>query len=147
MACRADGAPRVITYTELAGRVERFAGALDELGVPPGQVVACQLPNWWQADEWEGFEHAAALQAIAPMLPELRHRVMIGESNHGEIDFRSAFEQTPREERHPVALGDAVEEPDRVAMVLLTSSISGEAKGVELLTNPRRGRCVGWLFG
>jgi acyl-coenzyme A synthetase/AMP-(fatty) acid ligase len=27
----------------------RFAGALVELGVRPGEVVALQLPNWWQA--------------------------------------------------------------------------------------------------
>jgi cyclohexanecarboxylate-CoA ligase len=115
IAYRADGEARLITYAELAGRVERFAGALYELGVRPGQVVACQLPNWWQThvlqlattrlqavlapittiirplelqrmlhrvgarvcitvDEWEGFEHAAALQATAPpiTLDELR---------------------------------------------------------------------------
>jgi cyclohexanecarboxylate-CoA ligase len=68
------------------------------------------------------------LQAIAPMVPQLRHRVRIGETNHGEIDLRSAFEQIPWEERHPVAVDDAVEEPDRVAMMLLTSSISGEQR-------------------
>ena len=48
-------------------------------------------------DEWEGFGHAAALRAIAPALPELRHRVVIGEATHGDVDFRSAFEQTPWE--------------------------------------------------
>ena len=48
-AYRADGEPLRICYGEYARRVERFAGALYELGVRPGQVVACQLPNWWQA--------------------------------------------------------------------------------------------------
>ena len=65
-------------------------------------------------DQWEGFGHAAALQAIAPALPELRHRVVIGETTNGNVEFRSVFEQTPWEERHPVALDDAVE--DRIAL-------------------------------
>ena len=170
MAYRADGAARSITYTELASQVERFAGALYELGVRPGQVVACQLPNWWQThalhlattrlqavltpitmtirplelqrmlhrvgarlcitvDEWEGFGHAEALRAIAATLPELRHRVVIGDTTNGDVDFRSAFEQTRWEVRHPVSLDDAAEDPDRVAMVLFTSGTSGEPKG------------------
>jgi cyclohexanecarboxylate-CoA ligase len=39
---------RDLTYQEYAEWVERFAAALYELGVRPGQVVAAQLPNWWQ---------------------------------------------------------------------------------------------------
>jgi cyclohexanecarboxylate-CoA ligase len=169
-AYRADGGTTLVGYAELARRVERFAGALYELGVRPGDVVACQLPNWWQAqalllaatrleavlapimttirprelermlhrlgarvcvtvDEWAGFGHAAALREIAPRLPELHHRVVIGEPAGGEIDFRSFFEETPWERRHPVALDDAREDPDRVAMVLFTSGTSGEPKG------------------
>jgi cyclohexanecarboxylate-CoA ligase len=49
-AYRADGGVTWITYAEFAGRVERFAAALYELGARPAQVVACQLPNWWQAE-------------------------------------------------------------------------------------------------
>lgn len=48
-AYRADAEATVVTYAELAGRVERFAGALYQRGVRPGQVVALQLPNCWQA--------------------------------------------------------------------------------------------------
>jgi len=168
-AYRADGEATLITYVELAGWVERFAGALYQLGVRPGRVIACQLPNWWQAqvvllaaarlqavvapimptigprelqrmlhrvgaclcvtaDEWRGFDHAAALKDIASALPELRHRVVLGDTTGGEIDFRSFFEETPWEKLHPVALEDAVEDPDRVAMVLFTSGTSGEPK-------------------
>jgi cyclohexanecarboxylate-CoA ligase len=47
-AGRADGGTRHITYEEYAQYVERLTGALHELGVGPGQVVAIQLPNWWQ---------------------------------------------------------------------------------------------------
>jgi cyclohexanecarboxylate-CoA ligase len=169
-AYRADGDRTLIDYADYAHRVERFAGALYELGVRPGQVVAFQLPNWWQAqalllaatrleavlvpimttirprelermlhrlgpsvcvtvDEWAGFGHAAALAEIAPRLPELRHRVVIGKPADGEIEFRSFFEDTPWEQHHPVALDDAREDPDRVAMVLFTSGTSGEPKG------------------
>jgi len=42
-------APVEISYHAYAHLVERFAGALYELGVRPGHVVAIQLPNWWQA--------------------------------------------------------------------------------------------------
>ena len=169
-AYRADGKDALISYAEYARHVERYAGALYELGVRPGDVVACQLPNWWRAqafllgatrleavvapimttirprelermlrrvgasvcvtaDEWAGFEHAAALAEIAPRLPELRHRVVMGRPGDGEIEFRSFFEEMPWEQRHPVALDDAREDPDRVAMVLFTSGTTGEPKG------------------
>lgn len=39
---------RRLTYREFSEQVERFAGALSALGVGPGDVVAVQLPNWWQ---------------------------------------------------------------------------------------------------
>jgi cyclohexanecarboxylate-CoA ligase len=170
MAYRADEASALISYAEYARYVERFAGALYELGVGPGHVVAFQLPNWWQAqalllaalrlqavvapittaigprelermlqvlgvrvcvtvDEWAGFGHAAALGEIASRLPGLRHRVVFGEPVGSEIDFRSFFEEMPWEQRHPVALDDAWEDPDCVAMVLFTSGTSGDPKG------------------
>jgi cyclohexanecarboxylate-CoA ligase len=168
-AYHADGEAELITYTELAKRVARFAGALYELGMRPGAVIAYQLPNWWQAhvlllaaarlqavvapvmmsvrprelqrmlhrtgasvcvttSEWAGFDHAAALREIAPTLPELRHRLVIGEPATGELDFRSFVEQTPWERGHPVGLDDADEDPDRIAMLLCTSGTSGVPK-------------------
>ena len=169
-AYRSDGGPVEISYAELARGVERFAGALYELGARPGQVVALQLPNWWQgpalilaaarlgavvapimttirprelertlnrvgasvcltADRWAGFDHAAALREMAPRLLQLHHRVVFGKPCENEIEFAPFFEDTPWEERHPVALDDAIEDPDRVAMILFTSGTSGEPKG------------------
>src|SRR5262249_40402125 len=53
--------------------VERFAGALYELGVRPGQVVAMQLPNWWQSCVM--YLAAARLRAIiAPVMTTIRRR-------------------------------------------------------------------------
>ncbi|HXM57880.1 MAG TPA: AMP-binding protein, partial [Candidatus Dormibacteraeota bacterium] len=43
-----DGAVRVIAYAELAALTDRFAGALLELGVRPGDIVTIEMPNWWQ---------------------------------------------------------------------------------------------------
>ena len=170
-AFRADAAPTYISYGEYARHVERFAGALYELGVRPGQVVALQLPNWWQAgalilatarlgavlapimttirsrelerilervganvcisvDQWAGFDHASALREIAPRLPQLRHRVLLGGPSTGEeLDFFLFFEATPWEKVHPVGLDDTLEDPDRVSVVYFTSGTSGEPKG------------------
>ena len=44
---RADGGGRTVGYGELAAAVDRYAGALVDLGVEPGEIVAVQLPNWW----------------------------------------------------------------------------------------------------
>jgi cyclohexanecarboxylate-CoA ligase len=63
----------IITYRHLVAKADRFAAALVELGVRPGDVVSFQLPNWW---------HVAALHlacvrigAVAnPILMILRHR-------------------------------------------------------------------------
>lgn len=49
VAYRADqAAPRSFTYSELAGLVSQAAGGLSALGVSRGDVVAVQLPNWWE---------------------------------------------------------------------------------------------------
>jgi cyclohexanecarboxylate-CoA ligase len=42
------GSTREIGYGELAALTEAFAAKLVSLGVQPGEVVAVQLPNWWE---------------------------------------------------------------------------------------------------
>jgi cyclohexanecarboxylate-CoA ligase len=39
-----------MTYRDYADQVERVAAVLAGLGVGPGDVVALQLPNWWQVN-------------------------------------------------------------------------------------------------
>lgn len=48
-AYRADsGEVRRLSYRELARLADRIAVGLSRLGVGRNDVVACQLPNWWQ---------------------------------------------------------------------------------------------------
>jgi cyclohexanecarboxylate-CoA ligase len=79
-------------------------------------------------DRWAGFDHAEALQDMASRLPTLRHRVVLGRAGKGDIEFTPLFEETPWEQRHPVALDDAKEDPDAVSAVFFTSGTSGEPK-------------------
>ncbi|MFD8143221.1 AMP-binding protein [Streptomyces sp. NPDC059708] len=49
-------------------------------------------------DAWEGFAHAEALADLAPRLPWLRHRVVIGDAAAtGAVDFAEYFRRTPHE--------------------------------------------------
>jgi cyclohexanecarboxylate-CoA ligase len=43
-----DGATRIVDYAELARATDTFAARLVSLGVQRGEVVAVQLPNWWE---------------------------------------------------------------------------------------------------
>ena len=43
-----SGATTRFTYRELAAMADRVAVGLSRLGVGRNDVVACQLPNWWQ---------------------------------------------------------------------------------------------------
>jgi cyclohexanecarboxylate-CoA ligase len=42
------GATTTFTYKELSTIADRVAIGLSRLGVVRNDIVACQLPNWWQ---------------------------------------------------------------------------------------------------
>jgi cyclohexanecarboxylate-CoA ligase len=70
---RAGSGMDVVSYRMLSRYVDRFAGALIERGVAPGDVVSLQLPNWWQF----AALHLACCRIGAvtnPILPILRRR-------------------------------------------------------------------------
>jgi cyclohexanecarboxylate-CoA ligase len=69
----ADGTVRVVSYREFDQLVRRIAGGLAEFGVRTGDVVAFQLPDWWETAAMS----LACLRigAIAqPIVPQLRGR-------------------------------------------------------------------------
>ncbi|MFC8349604.1 AMP-binding protein [Streptomyces sp. NPDC057280] len=128
-----------ISYGQLARYVDRFAHALDALGVHADDPVAFQLPNRWETcalllaclrigavavpvmagygardlesvlgaaearicvvlDRWEGTSPARVLAELAPALPWLRHRVVLGDAaDTGAVDFTRHFVRTPHE--------------------------------------------------
>jgi len=64
-----DGEVR-LTIEELRVRARAFAGALAELGIGAGDVVAWQLPNWWEAVVvcWAVWMRGAIASPITPTL-------------------------------------------------------------------------------
>ena len=76
VAYRADrAAPRRFSYRELGDLTARAAAALRALGVGPGDVVAVQLPNWW---EFVVVSLAANRigAVVNPLMPIFREREM-----------------------------------------------------------------------
>jgi cyclohexanecarboxylate-CoA ligase len=77
-------------------------------------------------DSWDGHEHAATVAEMAQRLPELAHRVVLGDVvTDGEIDFVRFFQETDR----AVPSAEAAD-PDRVGLALFTSGSTGEPKAV-----------------
>ncbi|HEX2051229.1 MAG TPA: AMP-binding protein [Actinomycetota bacterium] len=67
------GAVDTVTWRELSQRVDRFAGALLELGVGRGDVVSLQLPNWWELTAL-CLATARIGAVVNPIIPIFRRR-------------------------------------------------------------------------
>ena len=68
-----DGTVRVVSYREFDQLVRRIAGGLDDFGVRNGDVVAFQLPDWWETAAL--LLACLRVGAIAqPIVPQLRAR-------------------------------------------------------------------------
>src|SRR5262245_47858566 len=67
------GAEIRLSYGELGERVDKIAQGLCELGIDKGDVVAFQLPNWW---EFIALLYACSrIGAVAnPLMPIFRQR-------------------------------------------------------------------------
>jgi len=116
-----EGTVRVLSYREFDDYVRRFAGGLYDLGVRTGDVVAFQLPDWWETAAL--LLACMRVGAIAqPMVPELRSReieraltrtsarVCIMVDEWAGFDHSQALaEMAPRlpHLRHRVVYGDA----------------------------------------
>ncbi|MCR9188383.1 MAG: AMP-binding protein [Alteromonadaceae bacterium] len=72
-----------LTYRELNDKVTRMAAGLAAIGIGKGEVVACQLPNWWQTTAL----HLACMRIGAilnPLMPIFRERELRFMLKHGE---------------------------------------------------------------
>ncbi len=71
--CDDTGKRRALTYLQLAEKVKHIAFGLIKLGVEPGDVVSCQLPNRWEflALYLASIKVGAAFN---PLMPIFRHR-------------------------------------------------------------------------
>lgn len=119
----ADGTVRVVSYRDFDQQVRRMAGGLADLGVRTGDVVAFQLPDWWETAAL--LLACLRVGAIAqPIVPQLRAReiervlartgaraCVTVDSWAGHGHARALAEMAPRlpELRHRVVHGDAEE--------------------------------------
>ncbi|MCK0511727.1 cyclohexanecarboxylate-CoA ligase [Aromatoleum buckelii] len=78
-----DGATRRFTYRELAALADRVAVGLARLGVGRNDVVAMQLPNWWQFTVL--YLACTRIGAVVnPLMPIFRERELSFMLGHGE---------------------------------------------------------------
>ncbi len=83
-AVRGEGAQtRRFTYRELATLADRVAVGLSRMGVRKNDVVAMQLPNWWQFNVL--YLACSRIGAVLnPMMPIFRERELTFMLGHGE---------------------------------------------------------------
>ena len=78
-----EDAVRRFSYAELARMADRMAVGLHRLGVRRNDVVACQLPNWWQFTLL--YLACARIGAVLnPLMPIFRERELRFMLQHGE---------------------------------------------------------------
>ena len=147
-----DGDER-LTVEDLRTRSARWASALAAAGVGPGDVVAWQLPNWWEGVVlcWAAWRCGAIVSPITPslrarevgfILEQTNARVMVVPPEFRGTDYpalvrESGFTGTIIEVRGrtpfpssdsplpPIAVG--VDDP---AVILWTSGTTSDPKGV-----------------
>lgn len=78
-----SGAVRRFSYRELAQMADRIAVGLSRLGVGAGDVVACQLPNWWEFT-LTGLACARLGAVMNPLMHIFRERELSFMLKHGE---------------------------------------------------------------
>ncbi len=108
---------RTLSYAELATLVARFAGALRALGVAPGDVVVCYLPNLWMLSPL--YLACSRIGAISsPVIPSLGARelayvlrasqakVCVTVDTFGDVDYAQRLAEVGGDV-HRVVIGDA----------------------------------------
>ncbi|EWM17295.1 AMP-binding protein [Kutzneria sp. 744] len=142
-----------LDYAELAELTDRFAGALLDLGVKRGDVVAVQLPNRWEMVPlmFACMAVGAVICPISPICPEgeLRHRLELtaapvfitapGSAGLGieqsTLEHVFVVDEPAFHERFVARVTESIVQDlavgaDEPFLVLFTSGTTGEAKGV-----------------
>jgi cyclohexanecarboxylate-CoA ligase len=85
-----------VTIHELSVRSSGVAAALQELGVRPGDVVAWQLPNWWEAVVicWAIWKCGAIASPITPTLGAHELGFILGRTDARVIFVPATFRGT-----------------------------------------------------
>ncbi|OUS16475.1 hypothetical protein A9Q88_07875 [Gammaproteobacteria bacterium 50_400_T64] len=129
------GLRTVLSYRQLNTTVTRMALGLLKLGIHRGDVISCQLPNWW---EFLAI-HLAALRIGAvtnPMMPIFRHR---------EVAYMMGFAETkiaivPKSFRgfdYPAMMAEIKPELPQLAHTLVIGGPSNPDSFEEALLNTR----------
>ncbi|MDR2155017.1 MAG: AMP-binding protein, partial [Burkholderiaceae bacterium] len=114
-----SGEVRRFTYRELVRMADRIAVGLARLGVGPGDVVACQLPNWWQftltylacsriGAVMNPLMHIFRERELSFMLKHGQAKVMIAPRSFRGFDFESmvtGLQPSLSDLRHVVIVG------------------------------------------
>ncbi|MGQ0683117.1 cyclohexanecarboxylate-CoA ligase [Bradyrhizobium sp.] len=131
-----QGTGRRLSYREFGDLVDRIAVGLAELGIEKDDVVACQLPNWWQFGAL-AFACWRIGAVINPMMPIFRER---------EVKFMLGFAESkvfvvPREFRgfdHPAMVRAMRHELPHLKHLLVVGGSGEESFEDVLVDRPRQ---------
>jgi cyclohexanecarboxylate-CoA ligase len=150
-AVRLGGSTVSMTYRELAETANRVAVGLHRLGVRSNDIVAVQLPNWWEFTIT--YLACARIGAVMnPLMHIFRERELEFMLGHGEAsvaiipstfrghDFRAMYdelrERLPHLE-HVIAVDD--DGPEGFAARLTGTAWEEQADAAEILSSSRPG--------
>ena len=119
------------TYRELAAMADRVAAGLARLAVGRNDIVACQLPNWWQFTVT--YLACSRIGAVMnPLMHIFRERELSFMLKHGANSFEALLSGPAWElsgEADAILSTDRPG-PDDVTQLIYTSGTTGEPKGV-----------------
>jgi cyclohexanecarboxylate-CoA ligase len=133
-AVRLDGVePRQFTYRQLATLADRIAIGLSRLGVKRNDVVAMQLPNWWQFSLL--YLACSRIGAVLnPLMPIFRERELGFMLKHGEARVLIVPKQFRNFDHEAMARGLKPQLPSLARIVVVDGG--GEDDFDALLTTP-----------
>ncbi len=145
------GGVRRFSYREMAQMADRIAVGLARLGVGPGDVVACQLPNWWQftlvylacsriGAVMNPLMHIFRERELSFMLRHGEAKVMIAPKTFRGFDFEAmlaALQPSLPDLRHLVVVGGSG--ANSFEALLSGPEWEKEADAQDILTRSRPG--------